>query len=78
MALVPYRLMDLSLNGFFHTTAFKLTLTGPNGSTSYIDSVFALVPPTVISFTVTPDTLPIGGGVDTLKWSSLDATSCHN
>jgi uncharacterized Zn-binding protein involved in type VI secretion len=59
----------------FHTTAFKLTLTGPNGSTSYIDSVFALVPPTVISFTVTPDTLPIGGGVDTLKWSSLDATS---
>jgi hypothetical protein len=68
----------VALNGsiakwVYYTTAFKLTLTGPNGSTSYIDSVFSLKP-TTGTFTVTPDMLPINGGIVTLQWTSLNAT----
>ena len=58
------------------TTVFKLTLIGKSGSTTYVDSVFVRRPPPPTgTFTDKPDTLPIGGGVDTLKWTSQNADS---
>jgi hypothetical protein len=58
----------------YNTTAFTLTLNGPGGSTTYVDSVFVRKPPTG-TFNITPDTLPLEGGVVTLQWTSLNATS---
>jgi hypothetical protein len=58
----------------YNTTAFMLILIGPGGSTTYVDSVFVRKPPTG-TFTITPHTLPIGGGGITLQWTSLNATS---
>jgi hypothetical protein len=58
----------------YNTTAFMLILIGPGGSTTYIDSVFVRKPPTG-TFTITPHTLPAGGGGVTLQWTSLNATS---
>jgi parallel beta-helix repeat protein len=69
----------IQLNGHFaewvyNTSAIKLTLTGPGGSITYVDSVFVRKPPTG-TFISDPDTLPINGGYVTLRWTSLNATS---
>jgi len=52
---------------------FKLTLSGPGGSITLIDSAIISKQPTG-KFTVTPDTLPHAPGTVTLQWTSENAT----
>jgi hypothetical protein len=56
---------------------FTLEARGAGGSTvqSLEVKVETTPPPTIPSFTATPDTLPFGGGQVSLAWTSTDATS---
>jgi hypothetical protein len=61
------------------TRTFTLTLTGAGGTASYAVRVVVRMasPPPTGSFTVTPDTLPVGGGIVTLVWASQNAVGAN-
>lgn len=61
----------------YASKTYVATVTGPGGTATCSDSITvanAPTPPTC-TFTITPNTLPAGGGNTTFAWSSTNATS---
>jgi hypothetical protein len=56
------------------TTIYRLTATGPGG-TSFADAVVVVVPKPTATLTATPSNIPAAGQQVTLNWSTTDATS---
>jgi hypothetical protein len=70
----------VSLNGSLDravsaTTTFTISLSGTGGTTNYSSTVVVRPPPPSGTFSVSPDTLPAGGGSVTLSWTSQNASS---
>ncbi len=60
------------------TTTFTLTANNAAGNSTATTSVTVFVPtsvPSIISFTVSPSTLPAGGGNVTLSWGTTNAAT---
>jgi len=55
------------------TTIYTLSATGPGGTVVAMATVGVLIPPTIDSFTATPDTITVGETA-TLSWTTTNAT----